>query len=217
MRMHLAEVHSMAKPNSVIPAPDNSDEKPFEIGDTLTVFAAAMVYAGRHPLPLFLRGGSIEDHKQFLRAGILEHEPRARIRARLSWDTYCELINRIKQRRLIPVKSAYLEDGEVDPRRTVIETADLVLLANERGERPKYLKHLLRATDDLASKPPLTKRKAATFTADYIANERQAERSPTIAGLERAAMKAGLRGGRQFLRDTFRRMQGWVRPGRPKK
>ena len=121
----------------VVPAPRNTDEKAFVIGDALTIFEAAMVYAGRHPHPRFLRNGSIEDHVQFLRAGIREREPRRRIRARRSWDIYCELINRIKQRWLTPVKSAYSEDGEVDPRRTVIQTADLVLLAKERDEQPK--------------------------------------------------------------------------------
>jgi hypothetical protein len=207
----------MAKPNSVIPAPDNSDETPFEIGDTLTVFEAAMVYAGRHPHPLFLRNGSIEHHVQFLRAGIREREPRRGIRARRSWDIYTELINRIKQRQLTPVKPAYLANSEVDPRRTVIQTARLVLLAKEREEQPKYLKHLLRTADDRPSKRPLTTRRAETFTADYINSEKKAGRTPTMAGLERAAVKAELRGGRKFLRDTFRQMQGTVGPGRPKK
>jgi hypothetical protein len=99
----------------------------------------------------------------------------------------------------------------------VIETISLVLLATERGEQPKYLKHLLRATDDLAPKRPLTKRKAETFTADYIASEKQVGKRPTMAGLERAAGKAELSGGREFLRDAFRRMEGTVGPGRPKK
>jgi hypothetical protein len=207
----------MAKPNSVIPAPPYTEEEPFEIGDTLTVFAAAMVYAGRHPHLRFLRNGSFEDHIKFLRAGISERDPRRRIRARRSWDIYCELINRIKAGRLVPIKCAYLEDGEIDPRGTVIETADLVWLANDRGEQPKYLKHLLRTSGDRASKRPVTRNVAATFTAEYIATEKQTGRRPTIAGLERAAVKAGFRGGREFLRDTFRRMQGTVRPGRPKK
>jgi hypothetical protein len=197
----------MANASHFIPAPRNSDEKPFRIGNTLTVFAAAMVYAGRHPHPRFLRNGSIEQHRQFLRAGIRERErerePPTRIRAQQCWDIYCELINRIKQHRLTPAKSAYLEDGEVDPRRTMIESADLVQLANERGEQPKYLKHLLRAVDDRASKRPLTKRKAETFTADYINSEKQEGKRPTMAGLERAAVKAGLRGGREYLRDDI--------------
>jgi hypothetical protein len=207
----------MASANHSIPAPPNSDEKPFEIGNTLTVFEAAMVYASRHPLPQLLRDGSVQDHEQFLRAGIRERERRARIRARRSWDICCELINRIKAGRLVPVKCAYLEDGEIDPRGTVIETADLILLAKDRGEQPKYLKRLLRAADDRAWKRPLTKRRAQAFTADYINSEKQAGKRPTMAGLERAAAKAGLRGGRDLLREAFRGMQGVVRPGRPKK
>jgi hypothetical protein len=207
----------MASANYFIPAPHNSDETTFEIGDTLTVFEAAMVYAGRHPLPRFLRDGSIKDHERFLCAGIREGEPRAAIRARRSWDIYCELINRIKAGRLVPIKLAYLEDGEIDPRGTVIETADLVQLANERGEQPKYLRHLLTTSGDQASKRPVTRNVAATFTAEYIATEKRAGRRPTMAGLERAAADAGLRGGREFLRDAFHRLQGVVGPGRPKK
>jgi hypothetical protein len=99
----------------------------------------------------------------------------------------------------------------------VIEIADLVLLANERGEQPKYLKHLLRAADYRASKRRLTRNEAGTFTAEYIATEKQAGRRPTMAGLEGAAAKAKLRGGRKLLRDEFRKMQGHVGPGRPKK
>jgi hypothetical protein len=207
----------MASANHSIPAPPNSDEEPFKIGNTLTVFAAAMVYAGRHPHPRFLRDGSIEDHKQFLRAGIREREPRRRIRARRSWDIYYELITRIKQRGLTPVKCAYLENGEIDTRRTVIETRYLVLLAIDRDEHPKYLRHLLRAAGDRASKRTVTREEAANFTAEYIATEQQAGRSPRLDGLERAAGKAELRGGREFLRDEFRRIQGQVKLGRPKK
>jgi hypothetical protein len=35
-------------------APSNSDEKDFEIKDTVTVFNGAMIYCGRHPAPRFL-------------------------------------------------------------------------------------------------------------------------------------------------------------------
>lgn len=125
----------------VIPVPSNSDEAPFNIGDNLTVFEAAMVYAGRHPCPVFLRDGSLEDHQNWLRAGVREEEPRARCRARArrSWDIYCDLRKRIASGKIVPIKSAYLRGGEIDPIRTFIRTSDLVDLATERGERPGYL------------------------------------------------------------------------------
>jgi hypothetical protein len=130
----------MAK--SFIPAPPNADEKSFDIGDKLTVFDAAMVYAGRHPHPRFLKDGSIDDHLEFLLAGIPK-QPRSRnrLRARRSWDIYCELVERIKRGLIRPIKPAYDLAGQVDPIRTVIQTSDLAKLATERGDRPRYLRH----------------------------------------------------------------------------
>ena len=202
----------MANTKHFIPPPPSSKEIAFEIRDTLTVFEAAMVYAGRHPLPRFLAPGSIEDKLRFLRAGIHKRE---RVRACRSWDIYCVLIDRIKYRGLNPIKSAHLEDGGIDPFRTVIRIDDLTALADERGERPKYLKPFLKRIVDKGR--PLTEKAASKFARDYINNSKSARKRPTQSGLERAAKDAKLRGGREFLRAAFRKMQGGeVRPGRPR-
>jgi hypothetical protein len=63
---------------------------------------------------------------------------------------------------------------------------------------------------------PATKKKAEGFAADFIKSERAAGRSPTLSGLEAAAKNAGMRGGREYRRDAFRRLCG-VRRGRPPK
>ena len=49
---------------AAIPAPAPQDI-PFTIRDRLTVYEAAMVYAGRHPYPYFfsVKGGSIRDYE----------------------------------------------------------------------------------------------------------------------------------------------------------
>jgi hypothetical protein len=207
----------MVSPKPFIRAPLHADEKSFEIGDTLTVFEAAMVYAGRHPHSRFLRDGSIEDRLTFLRAGIREREPRVRIRARVSWDILCELVKRIEHGRLNAVRPAYSKDGQIDPIRTVIRTADLVALAIERGNQPKYLRHLLERGTSIGRGKPLAERGAQKFAAEYITREKRAGRRPTMAGLERLAREAKLRGGREFLREAFRRVQGAdVRVGRPR-
>ena len=206
---------------SIIPGPLNSDEKPFEVGNTLTIFEAAMVYAGRHPHSVFLRDGSVEDHLTFLRAGIREREPRSRdrIRARRSWDIYCELMKRVRQGDITAVKRAYSKDGEIDPIQTVIRTADLVALASERDERPKYLKHSYDAdaqSSAVSQRRPVTEKNAREFTVKYIADERAAGRRPTQAGLVHAAREANMRGGRPYLRDAFRKHLGApVKRGRP--
>jgi len=123
-----------------IPAPANSDEEPFEIGCELTVFQAAMIYAGRHPHPRFLKGASIDHHLEFMRAGIPQ-QPRSRLRARArrNWDIYCEIIRKIEGGEIWPIRRASDRRGRLDPVRTVIRTSDLEWLAAERGERPKYL------------------------------------------------------------------------------
>jgi hypothetical protein len=150
-RNHNADAPSggvrLAGEKYILLSPPNSDEKDFQIGDELTVFESAMIYAGRHPHSRFLKDGSIHDHLIFLRGGIREREPRTRIgtRSRRSWDIFCEIIERIKAGRIQPVKLAYDAEGQIDPIRTVIRTSDLQHLATERREQPKCLKHLQTA------------------------------------------------------------------------
>jgi hypothetical protein len=68
------------------------------------------------------------------------------------------------------------------------------------------------------SLPLLSKRKAEKFAADYIKNEKDAGRLPTMIGLEAKWKEAGLRGGREPLRTAFREIMGdEVTRGRPRK
>jgi hypothetical protein len=125
---------------SVVPRGKHGKDagRPFRIGSRISVYAGAMIYAGRHPASRFLRGGTVEDYIDFLRAGMSKGG-----KARLSWDIYCEIIRRIELGEIKPLQGCYLPSGEIDPVRTVIRTSDLARLASERGERPKYLRHLL--------------------------------------------------------------------------
>jgi hypothetical protein len=202
----------MPNARHLIPAPAGSNENPFVIKNTLTVFQAAMVYAGRHPLPRFLKPGSREERETFLHAGMHLHK---RVQARLSWNIYCELLNRIKRRELTPVKTAYSKDGEIDPFQTRILTADLKGLAAERGEDPKYLRTFVKPVSEHIR--PLTKSAAWNFARGYIDSNKVEGKHPSIIGLEHAAKDAKFRGGREFLRAAFREMQGHeVKPGRPR-
>jgi hypothetical protein len=127
---------------SEIPAP-TADDKPFAIRKQLTVYEAAMIYAGRHPYPRFfcVLGGSVRDHEDFLRLGLSEASGK-RPRAQRSWDVYCQLKDRINAGVIKPIRPAYDLSGKLDFTRTSIETAELVHLALERRETPKYLRHL---------------------------------------------------------------------------
>jgi len=67
----------------------------------------------------------------------------------------------------------------------------------------------------------LSKKRATEFTKNYIEAEKKADRRPTQSGLEKAARNAKLRGGREYLRKEFNRIQGIagveVKPGRIQK
>jgi len=65
---------------------------------------------------------------------------------------------------------------------------------------------------------PVTEKIAEHFVADYINGEQAAARRPTLKGLEAAAKKAHMRGGRDYLRAAFRQSASVeVRRGRPPK
>lgn len=134
----------------VIPASAESGG-PFEIGDELSVFDAAMVYSGRHPGGVFLSGETKDPKENFGRASLEEYEiylgrTRTRggdVRRELALNIYCELLRRIEAKEIVPLKRAYQPDGSLDPRDTLIRTTDLAKLAEERGESPEYLDHIL--------------------------------------------------------------------------
>jgi hypothetical protein len=166
--------------NTVIPAPGNSDEAPFRIGDRITVFEAAMVYADRHPCPRFLGDGNIDDWLKFLNAGVRERERSSAVRreARLSWDILRELLRRIDQGKIIPVQSGYA-GNDIDPTRTFIRTVDVANLANERGDRPRHLRRWLRA-----KRPTLIESKKpslAMLAPDTVTNTKTANFAPNIS------------------------------------
>jgi hypothetical protein len=148
----------MARGRSVVNAPRKnfSGEKPFRIGEEISIFDASMVYAGRHPNPRFLTDGSIDQHMRFLRAGIPD-QPRSNLRAeaRLSTSILWELVDRVKKGRIDPKSVAYQQSGEIDPVRTMIRTRDLACLAAERGEKPRYLRHFQSYLQPQETRPPL--------------------------------------------------------------
>jgi hypothetical protein len=127
-----------------IPAP-TAEDKPFQIGDELTVYEAAMVYAGRHPYPHMFGpyddGNKSERCRTLLKVG-LSKAPSESQHAQLSWDVFRELEKRIEKGEIQPPKPVYDFTGKLDPFWTVIQTSDLARLAKARDERPTYLRHL---------------------------------------------------------------------------
>jgi hypothetical protein len=117
---------------------------PFRVGDTLTIYQAAMVYSGRHPGGRFVEGAggydraSIDQHELFLGRGAREGPQK------LAWDVYCELLRRVVAGEIKPIKAAYTPAGAIDPRDTVIATADVAALARERNESLGYLAPWMR-------------------------------------------------------------------------
>jgi hypothetical protein len=145
-------------PPATIPAPTVED-KPFQIGDELTVYEAAMVYAGRHPYPQMFGRYNSKNRREhcltLLKLGLSERLQR-RQRAQRSWDIFCEIGERIKRDQIKPIRIVRDPTGEIDLVDTVISTADLAQLAIKRGEQPKYLRPWAddetRAINSLAGK-----------------------------------------------------------------
>jgi hypothetical protein len=151
-----------------------------------------MIYAGRHPAGRFLKDGSVEDHLDFLKAGMSKGG-----KARLSWDIYCEIIRRIKLGEIKPLPGRYLPSGEIDPVRTVIRTSDLARLASERGERPKYLRHLLSKARESDRRTAKARREAAV-TALLKTGVRPGQTMPWqlfCAAVRKAAGSSGVERG----------------------
>jgi hypothetical protein len=115
--------------------------------------------------------------------------------------------------------SEALSDVKVRPRAAV----DWLLRKPQREHLvPGSLRGFLdveRAGSTAPNKPrPLTRKNAERFATEYINSEKAAGRRPTLVGLEAAARKAGLRGGREHLRDAFRHSPDVVvTEGRPSK
>jgi hypothetical protein len=84
---------------------------------------------------------------------------------------------------------------------------------------PDSLRRFLQSGGEPTAAPrPITEKIAERFVASYIKGEQAAGRRPTLSGLEAAAKKAGLRGGRQYLRAAFHQSpRVEVRRGRPTK
>jgi hypothetical protein len=206
MRMRHAEALPMPREaKRVIPAPPNTEERPFVIGDTLAIFDAAMVYAGRHPHGRFLRDAPLDERLTFLKAGFGRRRA-----ARRSWDIYWEILRKIEQREIVPSRTAYDPHGKVDPIRSLIKTSDLANIAFERGERPRSLTHLI-GFNLTTQRGKLT---AQQFVSQHIADANKVGRRPTIAEIEEAA-KGNIRGNRASVREAARKMLGDVKRGRP--
>jgi hypothetical protein len=89
---------------------------------------------------------------------------------------------------------------------------------------PESLRRLLQSAGEPTNakaptaRRPVNEKIAERFVADYINGEQAAGRSPKLIGLEAAAKKADMRGGREYLRAAFRRSLGAeFRRGRPPK
>jgi hypothetical protein len=62
------------------------------------------------------------------------------------------LVGEIEAGIIKPVQLAYRNDGSMDPIRSIISVFDLAELASERGEKPRYLRHLM--ADKVAAARP---------------------------------------------------------------
>jgi hypothetical protein len=178
---------------------------PFPVGDTLTIYQAAMVYSGRHP------GGRFIDSAEYGRASLHDYEvflgkgSSDKLRA-LAWYIYCELRRRVEAGVIKPIAPAYMPNGEFDPRDTVIRTADVAAIAWERGESAEYLAPWMKVST--SAQPPRKKRsQPKRDPAKRLILQRYARVPPEeevpISELYRECLKGWK--GVEIERDTFRR------------
>jgi hypothetical protein len=156
---------------SAIPDPTGKG-KPFPIKDALTVHEAAMVYAGRHPYRYDFGPYDTRDWRarclRLLKVGLAE-TPQKSPRAQRSWDIFCELLERIKGGQIKPIKPAYDLTGNIDPFETKISIDDVVQLAKDRGEDPKYLRPFVAAAEARAVNHETTTTPRKTTKTEAVA------------------------------------------------
>jgi hypothetical protein len=153
------------------------------IGDELTLYEAAMLYANRHPYPEEF-GPYDDTHRRercltLLNVGAKQGSPHAR----LSCVIFRELQERTRRGEIKPIRIAY---DETD---TVISTGDLANLADERGDPPACLIGYFQA-----KRVPLPKlrtanseqSKAAAWALRNLYGTRGYRRSATVEQLTRA-------------------------------
>jgi hypothetical protein len=130
---------SAVKPQFIGRWANADDATEFILGETITLFAGAHIYADRMP-PLNPYHLLYWDHH--LGAGSPPSGTEEERAQALSWDIFNTLKRQIDDHRIAPIKSAFWPDGTLNYYLTEIRTADLVSLAKERGEKPRLLQSL---------------------------------------------------------------------------
>lgn len=179
---------------------------PFIVGETLTIYEAAMVYSGRHPGGRFLNSekygrASLRDHERFLGKGSCDPT------RGLGWYVFGELRRRVAEDSIKPVCPAYMESGEFNPLDTVIKTADVAALARERGEAPEYLAPWM-IVPTLAQPPRKKRAQPKRDQAKRLIRERYGKCVPSEEEVPFSeAYRECLKGwkGIEIEKDTFRR------------
>jgi hypothetical protein len=122
-----------------------SHEAQFEIRYSLSIYEAARIVSGRHPVPRFLDGADIDAYWQLLAAGSDRRNWR-RVRPQRSVAMFHALTDAIEQDRIKPVKLVYLTQptprakGTIDYRNTRVKTIDVARLCTEKGWPAKLLR-----------------------------------------------------------------------------
>jgi hypothetical protein len=172
---------------------------PFIVGETLTIYQAAMVYSGRHPGGQFLDGeygrASLREYESFLGKGA-RGGPRKH-----AWDIYCQLRRMVAAGEIKPTKAAYTRSDEIDPLDTLIATADVGKLAKARGESPEYLANWMRESPRKERLQPKREQAKQLILQRY--GRAPSEQDVSLGKLYQDCL-AG-QGDFQLSKDTFRR------------
>jgi hypothetical protein len=135
---------------------EDGTTKPYEIGEELTIFEAAVIYTGRAPAHVLVGDTdplNADDRevaqRYFGLADNLEASARDQTRT-LGRDIYRELQRRVRDRRIWAARCD-LNGGDLNTFTTRIRFSDLVLLARERGDAEEPLRSLAETSGPRAN------------------------------------------------------------------
>jgi hypothetical protein len=122
-----------------------SHEAAFEIKDSLSIYEAARIASGRHPVPRYLDGSDIDAYWGLLAAGSDRRDWR-RVRPQRSMAMFHALRDAIEQDRIKPVRLLYLTQptqstkGTIDFLFTRVKTIDVARICMENSWQAKLLR-----------------------------------------------------------------------------
>jgi hypothetical protein len=191
-----------------------SGEAAFELGNTLTIYEAARIASGRHPMPRLLDGADSNFYWEMLSAGSTSQGWR-RFRPLRSVNVFHALMDAINKGEIEPVNPVYATTpgpctkGTIDWRHTKVKAMDVARLCVTNGWHPKLLRPLIEDLQRELRESALL----GGYKADGAKAADDAKPPPTQRTLQEVidtAIRKGIRPGKD-QKWPWKRFAEWVR------